>query len=291
MDPNIITALIGAGGGLVSGSFKAPLQSMNDLWYATVGFRTDLLRQKAEENNRLAIEEYAKNIANEISEIPEENVKEPDYSIAGPALEASTYFVNNENLRKMFAKLVASSMDDRLKDKTRTAFVEFVKQMNSLDAQLLTIFSSNTTLPIAEIHYKLSSPYTGYNTAFTEVLPLMENISNNDRPLIPSALVNLRRLGLVAYDYNEYSVDYDYENNFSKTPEYISASNQIQVALQSITAIKELDKFPQLQDSQETLEFKNQLPALSKIGESTVDIAKGQCRLTELGKNFISVCL
>ncbi|WP_267814141.1 Abi-alpha family protein [Staphylococcus aureus] len=50
-----------------------------------------------------------------MSSVPENNLQEPQFSLLGPALEASKFYISEKTLSNMFAKLIASSMDDRKK--------------------------------------------------------------------------------------------------------------------------------------------------------------------------------
>ncbi len=78
-------------------------------------------------------------------------------SIVGPALEASRYYIEEEELRKMFAKLIASSMNKNKSEIsiTHPSFVEIIKQLTPLDAQILDfIINNNQTAPIVRIGIK-----------------------------------------------------------------------------------------------------------------------------------------
>lgn len=279
----LLSALSGALGGTIPGMLQGPFQSLSDVWYAEIGYKTELLRRKAEEKNKLQINAYANDIVSEVTSIPESSVKEPDYSIAGPALEASTYYVNNEIVRKMFAKLVASSVDVRKDGITRSVFVEFVKQMNAVDAGLLKKLAPMNSAPIANL--QMSYPGDG-NAPFKSEIVTMDFESNLEiRKSLSSAIINLDRMGLIKVDYLSWKSSFNYDEIFKQTPEYVELNANIEQehaqCSQMLHDIKtdHADVNP------------NVIPTLEKIITEKAAIGKGQIFLTNLGKDFISVCL
>lgn len=283
MDPMLMSAFSGALGGLMTKAFDGPLNSVQDVWFATVGYKTALLRQKAEERNKLQIEAYAKDIASEVAKIPENSIKEPDYSILGPAFEASTYYVNNETVRGMFAKLVASSVDKRKENVTRSAFVEFIKQMSIIDAGLLKKLAPMNSAPIANLQTLF--PGDG-NTPFKSEIVSMD-FENNlvIRKSLPSAIINLDRMGLIKVDYSSWKNLFNYDENFKQTPEYMELDANIK---------QEHVKYSKTLDDIKTFHVNvkpGAIPTLEKIIKTKASIGKGQMFLTNLGEDFISVCL
>lgn len=280
MDDFFTNALSGAFGGIASKVLDGPFQSLNDLWFASIGFRFDLLRQKAATKNKLQIQQYAEDIVSELKDIPEEFVKEPDFSIAGPALEASTYYVNNDLVREMFAKLVASSVDERKQDQTRSVFVEFVKQMNTTDAKLLNFIGNKEVYPLADLEKKLDN---GALPSSSKILPLGISNDESERILFPSAITNLDRMKLLEVSYETWLSSYDYEFNFKKTPEYSHLLNLI---------ASDKHAYELTQDSTTLLAIsEEQRKNLKILSTETPHIKPGTIKLSSLGKDFVSVCL
>ena len=60
------------------------------------------------------LENYNRELHEKIEAIPNEKRVEPDIQIVAPALEASKYCVEKEELREMFVNLIASSMSTPL---------------------------------------------------------------------------------------------------------------------------------------------------------------------------------
>lgn len=143
MGPVVTSALVSLGTTWLTSGAKAPAHTLNLLWQVTLGRFDPLLENIVRKN----IEEYAKDIDNELNKIPPENINpEPDISLIGPALEASKYYVAKEEARQLFAKLIAAEMDVTKSDQVHHAFVEIIKQMNPLDARVLSDLNNPTIL-------------------------------------------------------------------------------------------------------------------------------------------------
>ncbi|HAT54343.1 MAG TPA: hypothetical protein DCW31_03725 [Lactobacillus sp.] len=270
-----------AGGAIGAGALKGPLKSLDDWWYYFFGSKTELARQKAELLNAQKLESYKTDIYNEVKNIPPEKLQQPKLDIIGPALEASRYYIDAPELRKMFAKLVASSVDSRKETITRSAFVEFVKQMSPLDAKILSTFVSNSQsnkLPMVKINRKLAN--NNKIPLKSEVLSFELFSDINERTMIPSAIINLSRLGLVEVTYSEWLSQLDYTKIFSLTPEYDQCTKELQ----------ELKSQYQVFSNNGFLS-NEQLEGLKTLANSSIELDQGLLTLTSLGKDFTSLCL
>ncbi len=287
-----------AGGAIGAGALKGPLKSLDDWWYYFFGSKTELTRQKAELLNAQKLEAYKSNIYEEVKNIPPENVKEPKLDIIGPALEASKYYIDAPELRKMFAKLVASSIDSRKEATTRSAFVEFVKQMSPLDARFLSILTTSkfqNKLPICKINKTLKG---GSNIPMESGVLALEVLPDlKERKLAPAAINNLSRMGLVQISYSEWLHSFNYDKHFTQTPEY-ARSVQEQTLLKEEFNIVQNFKIPDTAPSDQKIRF-NQLQnkvstvleQSSGILESNITIEKGLISITALGTDFTSICV
>lgn len=284
IDFNSLLPTVGSfiGGAVSAGAVSGPIKSLNDWWYYHFGKNTELRRTEAQLLNESKIEAYKKDIFDEVKKIPAENIKQPQLDIIGPALEASKYYIDAPALRKMFSKLVASSMDSSKEQITRSVFVDFVKQMNPFDAKLLAIFSNEVgpNIPIATIQQKFNDN-EGILTFKSGVLTmnLLDNL--NDRKMASSSIINLSRMGLVDTSYSEWLTKFDYDESFSKTPEYFQCGQQIESAK---------SEYQERLNTEVTIssEYMN---TLKKKADSTVTIGKGRLMITTLGKEFTEICI
>ena len=84
-------------------------------------------------------------IREKINLISDSNLKEPQMNIAGPAIESSKHFYEEEHYREMFSNLISASCDKSKQGVIHPAFVEIIKQLSPLDAKLLSLFKIHHT--------------------------------------------------------------------------------------------------------------------------------------------------
>lgn len=147
------------------------------------------------------IEKFKEEIGTEISKIPAENLTEPPLNIVGPALEASKYYIENDDLRLMFAKLIASSMDVSNQSSAHPSFVEVIKQMSPLDAKNLNFLLENImgSFGVATV-YMVVDDKSSKQHLYENFFPFPGLDSTNSSQYAAS-INNLMRLGLISIDY------------------------------------------------------------------------------------------
>lgn len=190
------------GGAATVGAFKGPVQTLQDYWYITFGHsaseKVEQLRIKHAVNSEL----LKKQLLTEVSKIEEPNIQEPPLQILGPTLESSKYYIEEEEMRNMFAKLLASSMDKSKNDIIHNSFVETIKQLSPLDAQLIKYLSFEGTVifPLSRIIKNLPD-----NEGHREIIPIFfftEKYDDIDKNV--ASLSNLERLGLISTSFETF---------------------------------------------------------------------------------------
>ena len=121
---------------------KQPAKTLDLIWQNVFdplnGYLTERLQKKQRERHIRAMQAYHQDISDEFQQIPEDQLKQDlDISLVGPALEASKYYIEEETIRKMFARLIAASFDKRKEGAVHHAFVDIIKGMEPLDARVL----------------------------------------------------------------------------------------------------------------------------------------------------------
>lgn len=238
---------------LASPASKEIGHTLGNIFYTAfypINYWPERLRIKSKIN----LDRYEATIKEEVSKIPEDKLKEPELSIAGPALEASKYYIENETLRNMFAKLIASSMNTDKSRYSHQSFVEIIKQLTPLDAENLTYINVNHRggAPVAKLTQP--NPNGSFKVAYINVF--LKNV-NDDFHLNSTSLSNLNRLGLVLVDYDSALQDDNYYNPIRNHPlAYYYETNQ------------------------------NNQPV-----KKPFNIVKGTAILTPLGNDFIAACL
>lgn len=137
-----------------------------------------------------------KRVSEKLSETPEEEIVSPEAHVAGPALEALKYSGAVEELRELYANLIASSMDSKTQNSAHPSFVEIIKQLSSKDAKLLSYFSSFDGEPVIRIRNERKDGKGGSD--HIRHFTLIGEKTGCDEPFNCSAsLDNLQRLGLI----------------------------------------------------------------------------------------------
>lgn len=143
------------------------------------------------------IEEYiSRRVSEKLESIPQENIVTPDPKIAVPAIEALRYTGHDENLRELYANLIANSMDKNTIREAHPGFVEILKNLSSDEALLLKPFINNDVFPIIDIKRELSDNQ-GYVIASGNFGLFYQEIGIQNIDLVPSYLDNLVRLGIL----------------------------------------------------------------------------------------------
>lgn len=182
----------------VAKSAGETLQDIWDLVFGGFGTFVDKKRAKREKD----LNDFKMTLLNEVNKIPERNIKEPQLSVIGPALEASKYYYEEPELRNMFAKLVAGSMDDR--KNIHPCFIEIIKQLSPNDAQLLTLFADEPNQPICNVREYSSQDKNSYSKSIYNIFISNEfpNLRQNQL-----SLTSLDRASLINISFTEWFTD------------------------------------------------------------------------------------
>lgn len=116
--------------------------TLADIWYLVFGG----ISQAAEKRKlkySYALQEFQKELKDKISKIPEDKLVEPNIQIVAPALEASKYCIEKEELRHMFAKLIQSSLSSDFSYKVHPSFSHIISSLSPADAKILLNISKN----------------------------------------------------------------------------------------------------------------------------------------------------
>ncbi|MGX5433385.1 DUF4393 domain-containing protein [Bacillus toyonensis] len=251
MDPIITSALTSFATTIATNGTRAPLETLDSLWYLAFG-KLNHFVEKKKVHHQHSLEEYKNSIAKKIISIDDNNLQEPPMSVVGPALEASKYYIEEENLREMFANIIAASMDKSKSSDVHHAFVEIIKQLSPEDARNMMLFKENESYPVVRFVRSLIK-HDGHIILNSNVFHGYESdiIIGNENA---TSITNLSRLGLI-------SISYD-------------------------NSLNTKERYDIYRDS---TYFKN-LQSLNN-DEIQYNYREGYILLSPLGKSFISVCL
>lgn len=267
---------------------SGPGQTIDAAWNLTFGkFHNFANKKQAKWDQDLL--NYKNEIAKNVSIIPVEHRQEPQLSVVGPALEASKYYIEESEIREMFAKLIASSIDDRNNSYTHQAFVEIIKQLSPDDAKLLKYINSQeqNSLALAEYKAVLEKDLSRLDLSS----PLIYD-SPLDIEQTMFSLNNLSRLGLV-----DLELGINYFTNESKYTKFYSPYLMETFSEKSNNIHRQYSENLFLQIRGKTIHdiseiFKISDPELiNNMKPFCIDISKGMLKTTNIGNNFNKVCL
>lgn len=237
--------------------------TLGDIWYLAMGGISQAAEKKRiKYANDLEI--FKNELESEAAKIPPEKATPPDYQTVGPALERAKYCADKNEIRSMFVKLIASTMNADLQQKAHPAFPEIISQMTPIDASNLLLYKAENQYPIVEYHFVYEN--TKYSIAQTNYFLANPKIDNY--LVQASSLSNLSRLGLIRITYDEYSSNANDYAQFSETPYMKMCKGKI------------------------GLPADNELPhSQNNLLTTNVDFYKGLAIITPLGYDFIQCCL
>lgn len=280
MDPIITTALTTFASGFAGaalGKATGPGQVLDDLMVLAGFDKLHVAAEKRRVENEQNIQQYKESIAQKVVAIPEDNLQEPSLAVVGPAIEASKFYIEEEDMREMFANLIAASMDKSKEETVHPAFVEIIKQMTPLDAEnLRSIYYGNQV--VGRI---LTYNQTGGFSINADNIFINKNIDARADSMAAS-VDNLVRLNLVELTYDRYLLAEGAYDEIYNSEQY-----------QGAKALGEL--FKEIQES--GAEFTVNSTELGEaartqiLGFDRVELSKGKIEPTILGTRFCQICL
>ena len=190
-----------------------------------------------------------------LQNVAPEQIVTPEAYIGVPALQYISYCMDSEELRDMYANLLAKSMNEVTRNGVHPSFVEIIKQLCPDEAKILRIVSG--IIPVITLR-KENAKYEGI-----DVLRNFSDISEKAKcehpDNIPQYLDNLERLGII--------------NNALTLSSLVDKS--IYDPLKNHPSIKELEAFYS-----------------TELGEEqSIRIQEGYFYLSNFGRSFKKVCI
>lgn len=105
-------------------------------------------------NKEYAIDETKKLLEKKLEDVDPDKIVEPEAYVAVPVIQAISYSMNSEELRNLYANLLAKAMNSDTKDFVHPAFVEIIKQLSPIDVHILESISSKGFIQVANIYCK-----------------------------------------------------------------------------------------------------------------------------------------
>lgn len=102
-------------------------------------------------NREYSVAETKKLLEEKLQNVKPENIISPEPYVAVPTMQAISYSMNSNELRNMYANLLAKSMTTTSKDSVHPAFVETIKHLSPLDAKIFAQISSTSYQGIIDL--------------------------------------------------------------------------------------------------------------------------------------------
>ncbi|MFW4406939.1 hypothetical protein HMPREF2887_04140 [Streptococcus sp. HMSC071H03] len=256
--PTILTAFATT---MATKGAEAPANTFNEAWKYVFGSLDSFLLRK-NEKRKYDNEKYIESLTEKVEQIPVENIQEPKMSILGPALEASKFYIEEEDIREIFASLLAASFDSSKSSLLHHSFVEIIKQLSPLDARNLKFIAQRKRCPVAKYLLEFE---TGGRSPLKPLIfiphdgEIESSLDNSmfDFDRNASSITNLERLGLIKVDFTTW---------LSKEEKYtLLESNPL------VTAYK--------------------TSYINAKNNEKLHVEKGIIDITPLGEDFYNVCL
>lgn len=163
--------------------------------------------------------EFPKELAAKLEEVPEEELQTPKAAIVAPAMEALGYSLDEPALKEMYLNLLAGASIRAKATAVHPSFVDAIRQLSSEEAPLLDLVLRVATWELAGIK-RVYMKDGGYDVITPYVLNLMD--TRTQAPVVFPQLAgwinNWQRLGLVDAAFDEHRVSRDGRDLYSWVP-------------------------------------------------------------------------
>lgn len=271
---------------VIEGASEGPIKTLNLTWDLIFGSYHTWIN-KIQHKREIDLNEFKKNIESNLKDIPDENLKEPNISLLGPAIEASKFYIDEKVIRNLFSNLISSSMDNRKNEDIHHSFVEIIKQMSGDDAILFEHLSKKEIIPA--VTYKAVRNSKGDSITLSDGVIKDSPLSYRDTEM---SLVNLKRVGLINIDIGI--------NSFTDEKLYEAFNEPVMIN----TFIdrfynKEQERYSKLFKQIETFGFsvlaKDNNLSIDQIYNlckpSSIEFSKGTIHITTFGQAFVNCCI
>lgn len=138
------------------------------------------------------VAETEKLLAQKLEKVEYDKIVSPESYVAVPAIQAIAYSMNSEELRNLYANLLAKSMYIDTKELVHPSFVEIIRQMSPIDALIFKTIMGRAVNPM--INLVMKNEKGNFITIVTNVTDI--NIASQE--LIGVSIDNLTKQNLLS---------------------------------------------------------------------------------------------
>lgn len=198
-------------------------------------------------------------VAEKLRKVPEERLRTPEPNIAGPTLESLRYTGHKEDLRELYASLLATAMDAETMAQAHPAFVEIIRQLSPDEAKIMRGLAYSGAEAFVDVRDHQDTPPVGGHWVLKYFSLVPYNVDCANPEFGPTYVVNLQRLGLI-----------ELRENYRLNPRH------------------GIDQYKLLRDHPI---IKALIEKISKESGHRADISEGAIHLTPLGHQFCNACI
>lgn len=183
-------------------------------------------------NKEYAIDETKKLLEKKLENVDPDKIVEPEAYVAVPAIQAISYSMNSEELRNLYANLLAKAMNSDTKDMVHPSFVEIIKQMSPTDIRVYEEIANKKTFQVANIYCcKYQNNQDSSKFASTLETPIKKlgfegitHITYFSPDMVKISIDNLLRLRLIQ---ERFRLDTSIDEQLKTSPTYINMVTQL----------------------------------------------------------------
>lgn len=158
-------------------------------------------------NKEYNLAETEKLLAQKLEHVNEDKIVTPEPYVAVPAIQAISYSMNSEELRNLYANLLAKAMNADTKEAVHPSFVEIIKQLSPVDSLVFKTIMERTANPLIDLIYE-NDKYESYiiSTNISDI-----NVSSEE--IVSISIDNLIRQSLISIpDDSFYTNEHAYDS-------------------------------------------------------------------------------
>lgn len=137
-----------------------------------------------------------------LKDVNPDKIVHPEPYIAVPAIQAISYSMDSDELRKMYANLLSKSIYSDTKNDVHPAFVEIIKNLSPLDCKVFEYIMAKNEIGYYEIRL-----YSTGTDLYHIMFPYVTEIEFSTYDKIASSIDNLTRNKLISSEDFHYSDD------------------------------------------------------------------------------------
>ena len=175
------------------------------------------------------IRKFKQSIIDNVNKIPEEKRDSSKINLAMKTIEDSKYQISDDNLRKMFAKLIAASIDKRKNQGLSPRFSNVLSQFSPEDAEFLMKISANNPdfdpIPTV-IFFAKKADLSGYNQGQHFIAPNNSTASWFQNELSLDSLVSFGIIDQSDIGFLTHEIYQSFYASAEKTTEFLKWSSE-----------------------------------------------------------------